>query len=328
MTNYFKTTIVCLFMSFSQLVIAGNCSTLDDGDWDDPTNWSCGYVPGSGDTIIIDVGDTILCETSYNGYTDVWLQVYGCLDFQNAVRYVFLYGDTATPISYITFYTGSSCINGNGSSGLSFGSGGSGCDIYRPAQGANPGVYPTIPGSYFDGCVWTSYLSVGEVWLNAEILDHLLFVEFELKEDPSILAYELKAEKDGQFESVLSFDARGDNQLEYYSFTTELYDYQYFILSYIDKKNNVEELMSLSVSSLIDSQNALMVSPNPFNSYINIKDEKTFEVQLYNISGKLIDHQSGASFYKLDTEDLGSGVYYLQIHRSNRSVEYVKVIKP
>ncbi len=315
-------------MFFSQLVLAGNCSTLGDGDWDDPTNWSCGYVPGSGDTIIIDVGDTILCETSFNGYYDVWLQVYGCLDFNNAVRYVFMYGDTATPISYITFYTGASCINGNGSSGLSFGSGGSGCDIYRPAQGANPGVYPTIPGSYFDGCVWTSYLSVGEVWLNAEILDHLLFVEFELMEDPSILAYELKAEKDGHFESVLSFDARGDNQMEYYSFTTELYDYQYFILSYIDKKENIEELMSLNVESLLSTKNSVTVSPNPFNFYLNIKDEREFEVQLYDISGKLIYGDVGSNFYTIDTKYFDSGIYYLQVTKANRTVEYLKLVKP
>ena len=45
-----------LFFNYSNATV---CSSLGNGDWNNPAVWSCGVVPGAGDTIIINVGDSV-----------------------------------------------------------------------------------------------------------------------------------------------------------------------------------------------------------------------------------------------------------------------------
>ena len=55
-------SIFTLIFSFNSM--AATCSSLGNGAWDDPLNWSCGVVPGAGDSVIINVGDTVILSTT------------------------------------------------------------------------------------------------------------------------------------------------------------------------------------------------------------------------------------------------------------------------
>lgn len=306
---------------------AAYCYTLGDGDWDDTSNWSCGYVPSSGDTIVISAGDTIYCETSKNDYYGVWLQVFGCLDFKNATRYVFQYGDTAIPHSMITFYNGSSCINGNGSSGLSFGSGGSGCDVYRPGTGGNAGVYPTIPASYWNGCVPASYLSAEVYWVNVELEGREVKFEWEIKEDPSILAYEINGQQGSEMVNLMRFDSRGTNEKEYYTISTALSNYTYLELRYIDPASETHIISTLDVNAYMNDKYQISVKPNPFNHEINVSGLAAFDLKLFSIDGRIIEQADGSSHYSFNTQDLQSGTYFLELSQEGRIIDHIKVVK-
>ncbi len=52
-------TLILLIFLFSNYSNATVCSSLGNGDWNSPTTWSCGIVPGAGDTIIINSGDVV-----------------------------------------------------------------------------------------------------------------------------------------------------------------------------------------------------------------------------------------------------------------------------
>lgn len=52
---------LCLTVSYS---FSATCTSLGNGDWNDPLTWSCGTVPAPGDTIIINVGDTVTLNST------------------------------------------------------------------------------------------------------------------------------------------------------------------------------------------------------------------------------------------------------------------------
>lgn len=328
MKNYYIKIFFAFFLVlFAHRSDAAYCYTLGDGDWDDTSNWSCGFVPGNGDTIVISAGDTIYCATTYNGYEGVWLQVFGCLDFKNACRYVFAYGDTAIAPSMITFFNGSSCINGNGSSGLSFGSGGSGCDVYRPASGANAGVYPTIPASYWNGCVPASYLSAEVYWVNVELDGKDVKFEWELEEDPTILAYEINGQLGDEMVNITRFDSRGTQDKEFYTVTTNLGDYSFFELRYIDPAQETHIITTLDINAYFTDKYQVRVQPNPFTNEIKVSGLSEFDVDLYSIDGRLIYHSEARSLYTIDATEIPSGTYFLELTKDGSTLDHLKLVK-
>ena len=327
MNYYLKLIGLLVLFSFQHEAQAGYCYSLGDGNWDDTTNWSCGRIPGSGDTIIVSVGDTLYCETSYNGMTGCWLQIYGWLDFKNACRYVWEYGDTNVEPSMITFYAGSGCINGNGSSGLSFGSGGSGCDVYRPASGANAGVYPTIPGSYYDGCVWASYLPVRSLLYEAEIVDQQFMAKWELDETPDIQQYKLFGELDAQQELLGIIDAINQNGHTTYDYTHPALDYKRFNLVAVHTDESSEILFSLDRNHLLSHNTSYTTTPNPFDGDLRVSYEEAFSIKLYGSDGHLIYSGEGEENYRIETSELPPGFYILRAMTEYQQLEQRKLIK-
>ncbi|MBR9859508.1 T9SS type A sorting domain-containing protein [bacterium] len=330
MKNYYLILSILLLQCFLvQDVSAGYCVTTGDGDWDDASTWSCGRVPGSGDTIVIRAQDSIYVESSYTGLTGVWLQVYGKLDFKNAARIVFEYGDTSIAPSMITFYTGAVCQDGNGSSGLSFGSGGSGCDVYRPGQGANPGVYPTIPGSYYDGCVWAAYLPVSGLFANVELVEDQMKFEWSIYENNSVDHYE-----------VFGYNGNKKFQLESINSQNLEYGQSHYIASYpvagLDKIEVIafqhnETTLPIAVGSVEHLvpliQGDVTSKPNPFDKYIEVNSRFTVDVKVYSMDGKLMYEGSNQTKYHINSEGYDGGMYFIELTKNNVIISRRKILK-
>jgi len=81
----FLLTLILSFFLFSNYSNAAICSSLGNGNWNNPAIWSCGVVPGAGDTIIISVGDSVDI-TSTNVYlgAPIVLIINGYFEFSSA----------------------------------------------------------------------------------------------------------------------------------------------------------------------------------------------------------------------------------------------------
>ncbi|MFA6950453.1 MAG: T9SS type A sorting domain-containing protein [Lentimicrobiaceae bacterium] len=79
-----------------------------------------------------------------------------------------------------------------------------------------------------------------------------------------------------------------------------------------------------------NSQKILIVSPNPFNSYVNIQINKSIQegdIYIYNTAGQLVKQTTiQKPFMQLDLINLNKGVYLLTI-RINQQTLHLKLIK-
>lgn len=101
--------------------------------------------------------------------------------------------------------------------------------------------------------------------------------------------------------------------------------------SYDALGNRTQETKTSSLS-VVDFENAKSISlyPNPFVEELNIssKDQNILQVQLFDLSGKLIQIEkvNSKNSYVLKTKNLASGVYLITIV-TDKGKETYKVIK-
>ena len=87
-----KTLLVMMLMILHHTFGNAQCVATSSGDWSDPTKWSCGYVPGCGDLIIIPAGISINLDTHLNieeadgCNTPSYIQVFGVLRMQTGKK--------------------------------------------------------------------------------------------------------------------------------------------------------------------------------------------------------------------------------------------------
>lgn len=63
--NFYRTIFICLFLIFFKLNSA-TCTAVASGNWNNPSVWSCGFVPGCGDMIIVPSGINITINVMVN----------------------------------------------------------------------------------------------------------------------------------------------------------------------------------------------------------------------------------------------------------------------
>ncbi len=87
-----KTLFVMMLMVLHHTFGNAQCVATSSGDWSDPTNWGCGYVPGCGDLIIIPAGISINLDVHLNieesdgCNTPSYIQVFGILRMQTGKK--------------------------------------------------------------------------------------------------------------------------------------------------------------------------------------------------------------------------------------------------
>jgi hypothetical protein len=103
---------MALFCLFSLNSEASTCTAVSTNNWDNNSTWSCGQVPGCGDTIIIPSGLTVTVNSQqdYSGCAPAnIIKVHGVLKFQNGNKL------RLNCLSYIEILAGGSIVSGTGS---------------------------------------------------------------------------------------------------------------------------------------------------------------------------------------------------------------------
>jgi hypothetical protein len=324
--NYCKLLVLTLFLFTNFSASAGQAYTIASGNFGNTSIWNTGSVPGSNDTIIISAGDTVLVYQTVSGLEGVWLQVYGRLEFRNSRFIQFEISSASVAASMITFYSGFFLSGGNGSSGISFGAGGSGCDVYRPATGATPGVFPSN-GSYYDGCTWASYLSVKEIWTHAELKELTMQLEWKLTEPETVLSYEIHAGNEAGEESIQILSAKNPGEFEHYVEYIPVQEYTYFKVDMHLADGSTETIYTVDINQVIAKNASIDIYPNPFKSHMTVTDRTKMDIRLISMDGTVIMDNRGQSTYQLDTEELSPGFYILEVFKEGRQVRQEKLIK-
>ncbi|MCC6371414.1 MAG: T9SS type A sorting domain-containing protein [Bacteroidia bacterium] len=85
---------------------------------------------------------------------------------------------------------------------------------------------------------------------------------------------------------------------------------------------------NIFVNSL--EQNALSIFPNPFNNELNLQmqnDSKEIEVKIKDVCGKQLKEFTFTQSSEVNTNDLPSGVYFIEIRNSKDETYRTKLIK-
>lgn len=324
--NYYLRLLTLVILLTGSGAQARVISSITDGNWGDPATWDQTTIPNSGDTIVISAGDTVFVYQNVIGLSGIWIQVYGHLQFRNSRKIELMLSNASTPASMITFYTGFYVFGGNGSSGISFGSGGSGCDIYRPAAGSIPGVFPSL-GSYYDGCTWASYLSAEELWAHAELLDRSLALEWRLNEPVDAYSYAIIGGNEVGEREIAAVRAKGEGTKSYYKEVVPVEDFTYFRIEMESVDHKRKNIYSISLENVSIAPDVLEIYPNPFAQTLYVSDRLAFDLQLLSMDGRNVLQMEGQNHYSLETDDLEDGVYFLQTFRDGRLLATEKVVK-
>ncbi len=89
-------------------------------------------------------------------------------------------------------------------------------------------------------------------------------------------------------------------------------------------------LQTVSVSETPDSNfNSVLVYPNPFNEKVNIigTENEDCEIMIYDISCRIILKYKFVNSGSLNTETLGSGIYFYEVRNNNELIKKGKLVK-
>lgn len=89
MKHFYSLLVFLLSFLVGNDALARRCYSNTNGDWEDPTKWTCGTVPANGDTIYINPGHTITITTINNTLesgSPVFISISGTLKFNTGKK--------------------------------------------------------------------------------------------------------------------------------------------------------------------------------------------------------------------------------------------------
>lgn len=88
---------------------------------------------------------------------------------------------------------------------------------------------------------------------------------------------------------------------------------------------NQDWLQFVNTDVFIEKIN-INVFPNPTTEYINIDSDKKTELNIYDISSKLVKSEKLEKQQQVGLSELAPGTYYLEFTRKNKKVKTIKII--
>lgn len=317
---YFTLFIVFITLNKANAAV---CVAIGNGNWSEPTNWSCGSVPGCGDLIVIPAGLIVNIDTQVfldedsapACSTATIIQVYGTLQFNTGFKMELACG------SSVEIFTGGSMLPGGG--------GGSSnwlkiCDVEEWNAGDGP-----VFGYKFYGSIITLPTQFVEFSVNDNQSDFLF--SWTMAGETENDYFQIHYSTDGiNWTEIIKEYSKGEYSdiQTYYAAYKELMEIRvpiiYFKLSRTDLSGNKFDLEILSHSL---SNTKFYAYPNPIQKGQNLKISLQMysnietDIFFYNSLGsivlsKTIRCDKGLSTYEIDTQDLDKGVYLVEISNS------------
>lgn len=299
--------------------IAATCVSVGNGDWDDPLTWSCGTVPAPGDTIIINVGDTVtLNSTEILNGAPMYIVVNGYFLFD-------------TPGAKLHLECGSEVIVSPTGEIASSGVGQPSHNIKICGQE----VWQGFEGPVLGPAILVGPLPIELVSFDAEQVGVMVTASWETASEYNNDYFALQGSIDGNIWMDLTYiDGAGTtDQTQYYSaeFDNRYKQYSYFRLRQTDY--NGTSSFSKAVSVKLVETAELIAFPNPMtDGLLTVQwnpDLDHVSISVVDINGRIIDSkseiQSDSQLY--NTSSWQSGYYIIQLN-SNAGVETLKLVKP
>ncbi|MDG1331261.1 MAG: T9SS type A sorting domain-containing protein [Crocinitomicaceae bacterium] len=296
--------VISVLFSFNSL--AANCTSLGNGNWNNPATWDCGVVPSAGDNITIALGDTVTLSsvTTITG-APVTINIDGVFLFDTPSAKLRLPCGSVIIISA----TGSIESTGNGQSSHSIRICGS--KVWKGTDGklTGPlviGIVLPIELNYFDA--EASGSEVDFIWQTATEKDNDYFT--------------IEGSSDGlNWIAINRIEGAGTTQeVQNYSFTSPNQgQFEYFRLKQIDFDGNFSYSDVVAVQLVRDE---LVVYPNPSDGNqltINLPSNDSGILQILHSDGR-IAHSMELGYEKvinLSALDLKTGAYIVQVQQSS-----------
>lgn len=112
--------------------------------------------------------------------------------------------------------------------------------------------------------------------------------------------------------------------------TTGIQTIQLIVISGCGSDTTVKNVYVVPVSNTPQWKSQVLIYPNPFHEqvYLQLPDNKNFELKIYDLEGKPIQCYSNISNKLIIyTKDWSSGIYILQLQNENQQM-YHKLVKP
>ena len=77
----------------------------------------------------------------------------------------------------------------------------------------------------------------------------------------------------------------------------------------------------------VESDNEVMIYPNPANDVIFVKGEEIQSVEIYNSIGVKVVSKNVNNSESIDIADLASGMYFVRVLDKNGNISTTKIIK-
>ena len=149
--------ISLLFLLFSYSTIAEVCTTINNGNWNDPSTWDCNRIPANDDVIIILAGYTVTVNCNCGVYSNMDIEIYGILDFP-AGKKINLAAD-----GFIQVYAGGTVTGENGGSKI----------VINGVSMWSGDDEPIVGPSYVDeGGISTGILPIELIYFKGSILEN------------------------------------------------------------------------------------------------------------------------------------------------------------
>ena len=313
-----KTLVLFLIVFINVNVNAATCSSLGNGAWNNPATWSCGVIPGSGDTITINVGHTVVISTTeVHVGAPMFLYVDGTFLFDSPGAKLHM------PCGSGVIISGTGIILSSGvgmpSHNIKI------CDVLVWEGPDGPLTGPTVIGHnplpvellFFEGNPNGSYIDFE--WRTATELDNDYFT--------------IEGSEDGElWTSIDNVNGAGTSseEIDYeYSFNNRHDGFQYFRLSQTDF--NGAKSYSYVISVKGNNELAFEVFPNPMNSNfisINTDFKNDYSISIVSDNGQVVFEMKDVDNERYTIHDLNiqPGVYIVNI---DNGVEFktMKLIK-
>ncbi len=313
-----KTIVILLFVFGLFNVNAATCTSLGNGAWDNPSTWSCGLVPGSGDTITINIGHTVtISTTEVHLGAPMFLYVDGTFLFDNPGAKLHM------PCGSGIIVSGTGVILSSGvgmpSHNIKI------CDVLVWEGPDGPVTGPVVIGH--------DPLPVQLVFFQGKSNNRLVEFEWRTASELNNDYFTIEGSSDGyNWILIGDIDGAGNSTEEidyYYSYNNSEEKFNYFRLVQTDYNG---EKSNSYVISIMDNNNAkLEVFPNPVNESnftINSPFSGVYSMVIIDDNGREVYSKNGMDNerYTFHNVDLTSGVYIVKVYNETKS-ETIRLIK-